>query len=164
MTARLYSMFLLLAALSGCDKAPVPPATSGSDYSGVAYIGCALSPYAFNIDSLILHCQSAFDLTQEIDSIIPGCSLDAHGEILGAMPDVVLSRTAFGMDLTSVSGDPIITLVNIDLMGSELVAEDYPYLGGYRIEWTDRLIEIRVVNKWIGGCFHDLVLWNAHLE
>ncbi|MEM8890647.1 MAG: hypothetical protein AAGD28_21900, partial [Bacteroidota bacterium] len=38
---------------------------------------------------------------------------------------------------------------------------DYPYLAGYEIDLNPGTVRLFALNIWVGGCLHDMIVWEA---
>ncbi|MDX1407389.1 MAG: hypothetical protein R3330_04630 [Saprospiraceae bacterium] len=154
----------LVPVISGCedDKSPILP-TPEVRYEGVVYIGCDIGPYGFNMDSLITYCTSVIDDALPVDSQMVACTYDELAAVLSADFDVSMVRgdTLNTIVLGEVRGDPDISQVPLEIGGQMYAWGEYPYYSGYLLEWPQRSLRIQMANQWVGGCFHDLALWEV---
>ena len=162
MSRLLLTSLIISIGLLACKDKELPPVPEVR-YEGAVYIGCDIGPYQLNIDSLITHCTGEIDRDQPADSIQTACIYDELSPVLSASFDVEMVRGNYlnQMELGSVNGDPEISEIPLVLGGQEYAWNEYPYYSGYELKWADRTLRLQALNKWVGGCFHDLILWEV---
>ena len=161
-------MWLWLAA-SVCqcaDRNMLQPTTPEVRYEGIVYIACHPGPYPINIDSLIAMCTSVIGDTLPGPGELVGCTYDELADALGADFHISLVRgqTLNTIDLGEVRDDPDVTEIPLTLGDTTYVAGEYPYYSGYLLEWPQRSLSVHAVNQWVGGCLHDLLIWEVIVQ
>ncbi|MDW3652178.1 MAG: hypothetical protein R8P61_34200 [Bacteroidia bacterium] len=145
-------------------------------YSGYITIGCDVGPYYLDLDSLKANCGSAEALPQmleklSLDSIYHrqlspsnACSMDEMRDKLGSSTqfDFKLERGQSLLEL-SLSSNHTFTQIPLELDGTSLSdpTTDYPYLAGYEIDLNPGTVRLFALNIWVGGCLHDMIVWEA---
>ena len=165
---QIQSLFIVAVVLcTACkDKKVAAPVTPDVRYEGVIYIGCDIGPYGLNMDSLIHMCTSIVNRDQPADSLEMGCIYDEIGSGLSVDFDVELRRGDYLniIEMSSVKGDPEIIEIPLTLAGQEFQWGEFPYYSGYQLEWDMVTLKVQALNKWVGGCFHDLIIWEVIVQ
>ncbi len=139
-------------------------------YSGAVYMACEIGPYYFTIDSLIANC------SQE------GGSMDSLTLDQLAWQDSSLNRCGYDSDFMKLAGDPwefkierignwstfsfewqegaaILNPIFPSIDGQLYEDDQYPFYNGFEVEVGETKLRIMVFNTYIGGCLHDLIVW-----
>ena len=129
-----------------------------SQSQGAVSISCEVEPHFLNLDSLF-EC----DVPLGIDSIF-----STNWIARCTMTENAVDSVNAHIKLTYLNNQLEIDLLDASLIGEEtemIIAGDtvqagvYPYYGAYRIERNGEAIEILMLNRYIGGCFHDELIW-----
>lgn len=164
---------MILPLFFSCEEDIRPEAQY---YSGYITIGCDFGPYYLDLDSLKANCGSPEALPQmlqklSLDSIyrqqlvpVNACSIDEIQDKLGSSTqfDFKLERRQTMLEL-SLSSNHTFTQIPLELDGDTLSDPntDYPYMAGFEIDLNPGTVRLFVLNIWIGGCLHDMIVWEA---
>jgi len=128
---------------------------------GSAYIHCELEPFYISFDS-IADCSTEFVL----DSIfstqwIRGCSMDTlnidsiHADIeVFYLTDGEFVINPLNPNLEIAAWSPSVNGELVDL-------DQYPYYGAFTVNSAGRSFNLLLLNRYIGGCFHDELIWQV---
>lgn len=156
------SMMILTSALS-CDKenecSEVSPVYEPSVSTGSSYISCETGPFYISLSDLD-SCNTVFGLDSLFaDAWEPGCSMSS---LMGDSSLADIQVTYLTEGVLSVQGQS----ESLEILPFELVIESelvnlnaYPYYGALRFEFEARIYSFVMLNRYIGGCFHDELIW-----
>lgn len=142
--------------------------------SGSVYFACDYGPYQFSIDSLLLHCAQEGSIMDSLglgsltlqDSSFVYCTYDYQFSELSDTSnyDFKITRDSltgqiFELDWTGEQAI-IATMDTIEIEGTEYVGLQYPFYNGHIICLeSGPTLELFFFNVYIGGCFHDLMIY-----
>ena len=136
--------------------------------SGYLYISCEHPPYYINIDSLYQLCSEngvlpdtfPQDFRQLFEEPDPACLQYLRKHLDQQQNHTIqLTYTDQTIDIQSPLLNIDFEQMPINIAGSTYQAGQYPYLGGYRVTSDSIQGRFQVVNQYIGGCYHNLVVW-----
>ena len=126
---------------------------------GSAYIGCEVEPFYVDLSTL-----SVCSTDLPVDSFLSatwqfGCtmnlltvdSMQADFQFSYLQPDS-LSVAPYDTDITLSQQEFIVN-------GESLVLNEYPYYGSFTVIRGDTNFQFLLMNRYIGGCFHDELIW-----
>jgi len=157
--------FSLLLSIFACSK--TEPVIEKNYYSGYAYIGCDIGPYYVHSDSLITNCSENQELPPSInlDSLDfnDWCNYDDSNGNLGNANSFEFELRRDNQSIINIaevqSGS-----INLNIDGEILSPGEGPYYSGFYAEYENKFVNIYLVNKIIGGCFHDIIIWEITVE
>ncbi len=156
-------IFGILSMLA-CDKETqgysVPPGSEPPTLvTGSVYIQCEMGPFYISharLDS----CATSFGF----DSIMtagwePGCSMtDLMGDSL--VSGFRLSYLSEGeLDIEGLTEDFNLTPFELVIDSDTVDVGSYPFYGALRYELNGLTYSFVLLNRYIGGCFHDELIW-----
>ncbi len=176
-------LICLLLSCVTCTKNDMPEDSSSQEnlppntiYSGSVYFACEYGPYTFLIDSLISNCSQEFGIMDSLsnihiaknDTIHARCNYDMNfNQLTSSNWDFQVSRTEDGLAFNTEwpNSNPLINPLTATVDDSLLQANSYPFYNGHTITLSDEK-ELRLLffNTYIGGCFHDLMVWELESE
>lgn len=128
--------------------------------SGYVYIACDGGPYYFHLDSLMATCSLNEALPEKLTTPFQEtCLYDNNEGKLGDKNNhnIMFSRDSLALAFTNYQ----IEEIPITLDGAQLNKGEYPYYQGYKVSLEEKTLNIYLVNKYIGGCFHEMVIWQV---
>lgn len=170
MFSKSISIILLLTLIVACNKEISQKMESHEmeeHFHGYLYIGCEGPPYYLKLDSLIANCSSSGLLPDSLPlpimrSVLPNsCRFDNNKGIFGAADnyDLRIGHEGYTIQLESLLPNTAMESIPFEITEMTLEAGEPPYLGGYKLlndEWS---ITIQVINEYVGGCFHNTIIW-----
>ncbi len=167
--------FFISCLFITCSKKATQPAKPVEEtflaehFHGYLLIGCETPPYHLNLDSLIKNCASPgilpdsfpLPLMQNADDFTNACGFDNNKDKFGAADnfDIKILHQENTINLESLIPNATSQSIPIEFSGTEYNAGEYPYLGGYQLTTSELELTIQVINEYIGGCFHNAVIW-----
>ena len=152
--------FISFLFFTSCDK---PEKENVVAHSGYIYMACDFGPYYLYLDLLINNCSVGQELSDSLSLEDIGqensCIYDGNEAIIGSLElhNIVFERE----QITVNSEDYVISEIDLVLDGVQLKKGEYPYYHGFNIIFNNREVNIYMINKFIGGCFHDMILWEV---
>lgn len=139
-------------------------------HSGSVYFACDFGPYSFSLDSLLANCSQEGSLIDSITSDYISninfnsapCTYDGNPSLANENWDFKIARdgtgNTFGIEWQSNNFNTNPTNASID--GNIHEEQEYPFYNGMEIELEgNRKLSLLFFNVYIGGCFHDLMVW-----
>ena len=148
---------------------PVGESRSES-FHGYLYIGCSNPPYHLNLDSLIINCATPGLLPDTLPDLWTGanniehfCSYDLNRERFGNASghDYRIEYLSYTVGIMATDLATVAEEIPLNFEGNLLSAGEHPYLGGRIFTSADHEAQLQVVNAYIGGCFHNVVVWQV---
>jgi len=163
--------FLVFCSVLVACKEQEPPLPELK--SGYILISCDVGPYYLEIDSLQANCGSNEALPDSLiksrlNSIYGGnlivsnaCSYDDNPAKLGSSShhDLKLQRSQLDYNSLELYTAFRYTTIPMTLDGSVLNASEYPLLATFEIDLAPGTLRLYAINIWVGGCLHDMILW-----
>ena len=145
---------------------------STEQFHGYIFIGCENPPYHLKLDSLIANCSELGILPDSIIWTLPvqttvigefsnACGIDNNKGVFGDENnyDIRVMHEGYTISLESPISGVTIEDIPIELDSITYEAGEHPYLGGYRVMEDEWELTIQAVNYYIGGCYHNLLIW-----
>lgn len=142
-----------------CLVVPAEETQNGQNISqGAIRISCEVEPHYLMIDSLL-----TCELGLPIDSLFSDdwdapCDMQMS-TVDSSIADVEVRYLQSSLEVTllnpDLSGESLLSTLN----GDSIVSGNYPYYGAYRVIRGSQTIDLFMLNRWIGGCFHDELIW-----
>ena len=139
---------------------------------GSVYFACDMGPYQFSIDSLIANCSAPGSLSDSLsieafgfqDSSLVRCTYDFIADQLSDNnnPDFTISRSLDGQTFEASWTITIDNTSSINFTNDVVSLEEgmYPFYNGHQVNISqDSLLHLYFFNTYIGGCLHDLMVW-----
>jgi hypothetical protein len=144
-------------------------------HSGSVYFACDFGPYPFSLDSLLTNYSQqggqidslTLDYISTNDSTSIRCTYDENISLAAEIWDFKITRinngNTFGIEWQNNSFNTNPIDANID--GSIYSEQTYPFYNGMEIELNEnKRLRLLFFNIYIGGCFHDLMVWELEEE
>jgi len=139
---------------------------------GSVYFACDMGPYQFSIDSLIANCSAPGSLSDSLnieafvfqDSSLVRCTYDFIADQLSDVnnPDFTISRSLDGQTFEASWAITIDSITATNFSNETIILENgmYPFYNAYKVNISqDSLMHLYFFNSYIGGCLHDLMVW-----
>ncbi|NND95449.1 MAG: hypothetical protein HKN45_11335 [Flavobacteriales bacterium] len=126
---------------------------------GSAYIGCEMEPF-FILISDLSDCVTFLPL----DSINSadwsfGCEMNQL-ETDSSSADLRISYLQSGtLEILLLDSSLLIDNWVPEISGEEIAVHEHPFYGAFTIQAENMSIDILLLNRYIGGCFHDELIW-----
>lgn len=165
----LFVIALSSFACSSTDMVDEPTENNTVLHSGAVYFACDFGPYSFSLDSLLANCSQVGGQIDSLtldyitnDSTHVRCTYDGNESLVAEDWDFKITRTSSGttfeIEWQDNSFNTASILPNID--GNIHMEQEYPFYNGMEIALDDdRKLSLLFFNAYIGGCFHDLMVW-----
>ncbi len=167
-------LFGLALICSACDKdADLNPESINTvnPSHGYIYIGCQTPPYYLKLDSIKTYCDlgGALPDTLPVFTLGVGMTTDTvcanfldEGYADANDYDVQINYDSTSVDIQHNISDAVTEPIPEANIGGDIYqAGEYPYLGGIRISTNSTEATIQVVNVYVGGCFHNMIIWSS---
>jgi hypothetical protein len=124
-------------------------------------MACDFGPYYLKFDLLVQNCSVPNELSdslmKENIGLDNSCVYDDNSELIGSpeIHDIIFEREQITVNATDFE----LTEIDLFLDGQLLTKGEYPFYLGYNIIFPDTEINVYMINKFVGGCFHDMIMW-----
>ena len=127
--------------------------------AGSSYIGCEAGAFFISLGD-VDSCSTVFGFDSLFaESWEPGCNMsDLMGD--SSLADIQVTYLADGvLDIQGQSLSLDISPFDLVIGGESVDLTSYPYYGALRFEYEARTYSFVMLNRYIGGCFHDELIW-----
>jgi|GEM_PF-4034125 len=149
----------LLACQSGDEMVETPKSPMAMESTrGSVYIGCEMAPYHIVLDSM-MQCTSAMPLDSLLaSSWMPPCQM-SDLSIAEELADLSVWRNETGLELTVSDSTFDLEPMSLSMVMDSLSLVGSIYYGAYELSRETEVIQLVLFNRYIGGCFHDEIVW-----
>lgn len=139
-------------------------------HAGSVYFACDFGPYSFSLDSLLENCSQEGGLIDSLtsDYIIANnmttstCTYDGNDSLAAEIWDFKITRTGNGntFEIEWQNENPISNPILASIDGNIHAEQEYPFYNGIELTLDEnKKLSLLFFNVYIGGCFHDLMVW-----
>lgn len=160
---RLLIILSLAIALISCSRTEVMDSgceigVTVSQY-GSAYIGCEAEPFFIHLDSLS-SCVTALSWDSVYsENWMPGCSMEnLSSDSTTAQLKLTYLHSGM-MEWHPMEEGMVISEAELVLANDTVDSGVPPFYGCYEIQYEGRSYLTFIMNRYIGGCFHDELFW-----
>ena len=127
--------------------------------TGSSYVSCESEPFFIALADLD-SCSTAFGFDRlYAASWEPGCNMSI---LMGDSSLADIRVTYLNDGVLDIQGQSLaieVTPFDLIIGGESVDLASYPYYGALRFEYDARIYSFVMLNRYIGGCFHDELLW-----
>lgn len=140
--------------------------------NGAVYFQCDFGPYEFTLDSLLNNGNfngnlqdSAFHLQYGINpngSFAVYYDADKSKMVDLDSIDLIFTRSANNpqqFEIEHFMGYSVLDTIDYIAFNDTLNANQYPFYNAYKLSNCSFELELYFFNKYVGGCFHDEMVW-----
>lgn len=126
---------------------------------GSSYIGCEVGPFFINIEDM-MDCTISLPMDSIYSSSwTPGCQM-SQLQTDSSNSDFVFEYLDSGVfEIEVLNSDYSTSTWPFILEGELIDTSEYPYYGSLRVSKEGVDIQMVLMNRYIGGCFHDELIW-----
>ena len=166
----LFILFIIINSFA-CSSDELIQTNETELHSGSVYFACDFGPYSFSLDSLLANCSQegglidslTSDYIIENDSTVIRCTYDGNPSLAAAADwGFKITRTITGntFEIEWQNDDFNSNPINATIDGNIHTEQEYPFYNGLEIELNEnKKLSLLFFNIYIGGCFHDLMVW-----
>lgn len=168
-----FIIFLFILTISCSDNNEVQQSQMITTHAGSVYFACDVGPYTFSLDSLKSNCSQGESILDDLslgqltlnDSSVVRCTYDYDFESLSNDSwDFQILRSPnnliiFELEMADNTLIPT-TIFSTTLDGQIYNTDDYPFYTAYEIDLdSNTQLDLYLFNVYVGGCLHDLLVW-----
>ena len=141
-------------------KEQISPQLARADLQGSFANACITARFYVNLDSMIAKCATSLPLDSfDVADWVGGCPIQDIMLTDTSLADIKFKNGLYEMQ--AVNPEVEVSDTELTLNGEVVTGLEYPFLNPKKMETPIGTFSIVVVNRYIGGCYHNEYLWEV---